>query len=152
MIHGDNKGVVFPPKVAPKQIVIVPVYKKNDDIKAIIESAEEIYARLKKLGLRVHLDDREGTTAGRKYNEWEMKGVPLRLELGPKDFAKQEVRMVRRVDGFKEQVKISDLETLIPKALDNVHDLMFERAKKKMESKIAVAYDWENFMGELNKM
>lgn len=82
MIHGDNKGAVFPPKVAPTQVVIVPIIHKTKDNKELLKRAEEVYEKLKGKGIRVRLDDRDGISAGRKYNEWEMKGVPLRIEIG----------------------------------------------------------------------
>ncbi len=86
MIHGDNKGLVLPPKVAPVQIVIIPVFFKKTKKEDLIAKCKEIQKILTGSGLRVEVDDRDSASSGRKYNEWEMKGVPIRLELGPKDF------------------------------------------------------------------
>lgn len=85
MVHSDNKGLVLPPRVAQIQVVIVPITYKDDDPTVIVGKAEEIYATLKKAGIRVYLDDRDGYNPGFKYNHWELRGVPIRLELGKKD-------------------------------------------------------------------
>lgn len=101
MIHGDNKGLVMPPKVAPTQVVIIPVYFKDSDNEKLNQKAIEIAEKLRAKNIRVEYDLRESVKSGRKYNEWEMQGVPIRLELGPKDLLKNEFRLVRRVDGTK---------------------------------------------------
>lgn len=105
MVHGDDKGLVLPPSVAQTQVVIIPVLFKDDDATKLLEKAEELRKVLKAAKIRVELDDRENYNPGFKYNHWELRGVPLRLELGKKDFEKQEVRMCKRNDGTKSQVK-----------------------------------------------
>ncbi len=101
---------------------------------------------------RVIYDDRDNTSTGRKFNEWEIKGVPIRLELGPKDLAKNETRLARRVDKFKKQVKLDDLMSELKIQMKEVHSIMYKKAKDKMDNKIKEALDWKTFMVELNKM
>lgn len=98
MHHGDNKGLVLPPKVANIQVVIVPIHFKGKE-EAVNNVAEKLYVQVKKSKIRVHLDDRDNYTPGWKFNHWELKGVPMRLELGPKDIEKEEVRCVLRHSG-----------------------------------------------------
>lgn len=104
MMHGDQKGLIIPPKIAPVQIVIVPILKGN--IQVVLDGAKDILKRL--ISLNVKLDDDENTTPGFKYNYWEQKGVPLRIEIGPRDLASGNIICVNRVDGTKEQVAIDD--------------------------------------------
>ena len=101
MIHSDNKGLVLPPKVAHIQVVIVPIVYKDDDASKVTEVIEKVFSDLKEVGVRTYLDDREGHNPGFKFNHWELRGVPIRIEVGMKDIAKQEVRIVRRDNGVK---------------------------------------------------
>lgn len=105
MVHSDDRGLVLPPKVARTQAVIVPILKKGDDFEAINKVANDLFDLLKKGGVRVELDDRDNYNPGFKYAHWELRGVPLRLELGKRDFASQEVRCCKRNDGKKMQLK-----------------------------------------------
>ena len=102
MIHSDNKGLVLPPRVAQIQVVIVPILNKGDDAQALTKTINDVYAGLKKAGVRVHVDDRDNYNPGFKFNHWELRGVPIRIEVGKKDMEKQEVRVVRRDDGSKQ--------------------------------------------------
>lgn len=102
MIHSDNKGLVLPPRVAQIQVVIVPILNKGDDAQALTKTIDDVYASLKKAGVRVHVDDRDNYNPGFKFNHWELRGVPIRIEVGKKDMEKQEVRVVRRDDGSKQ--------------------------------------------------
>jgi prolyl-tRNA synthetase len=101
MIHSDNTGVVLPPRVAQVQVVIIPILFKNDDGKAIVEKAWELAKELKLAGIRVQVDDIDNHNPGFKFNNWEVKGTPLRLELGSKDFEKGEVKVAVRNSGEK---------------------------------------------------
>ncbi len=99
LMHGDDKGLVLPPAVSQYQVVIVPIYIEGKvDHKELIKSCEEIKQKLVAANLRVFLDDRDNYSPGWKFNQWELRGVPLRLEVGPKDFNKKEARAVRRFD------------------------------------------------------
>ena len=101
MIHSDNQGLILPPKVAQTQFVVIPIYSKDDDIEGIKAKGHELASELKEKGLRVAVDDTEGKTPGFKFNAWELKGTPVRIELGPKDFAKGEAKIVIRHSGEK---------------------------------------------------
>src|SRR6185369_2682197 len=102
MVHGDDKGLVLPPRLAPFQIVMVPIFKNDQEKATVMETAQKIRAELVKADLRVKMDERDGLTPGFKFNDWEMRGVPLRLEIGPKDVAKGSVVLARRDKPGKE--------------------------------------------------
>jgi len=116
-IHGDNKGLIIPPKVAPIQIVIIPIFKTQDKPK-VLKKAKELKNKLNKF--RILLDEREDYTPGYKFHDWEMKGIPIRIEIGPKDIEKNQVIIVRRDKGEKETVKIKNIDNKIPKILDDI--------------------------------
>lgn len=133
-IHGDDKGLVLPPKIAPTQIVIVPIlFEENKD--KIVQEAGVIAQKLSKQ-FSVHLDDRDDYSAGWKFNEWEVKGVPLRIELGPKDLQKEQVLVVRRDTGEKHAFKIKDLEKEVALLLDGIHQKLYEKAEKRLKENI----------------
>jgi prolyl-tRNA synthetase len=127
MVHGDDKGLVLPPRIAPIQIVIVPIYD-NSTQKKVIREAKKIEHELR--GFSVKLDQREEYTPGWKFNEWEMKGIPVRIEIGPRDIAKKQVVLVRRDTGEKSFVKWAKLEKEVFAALDSVQTNLFKRARK----------------------
>jgi len=129
--HSDDKGLVIPPKIAPTQVVIVPIYKDKDK-KNVLNEAKKILQKLSKEFL-VEFDDREGYTPGWKYNEWEMKGIPLRIEIGPKDIEKESVVVARRDTGEKVQVKISSLSDAIGKEIEEMHERLYNKSKKFLE-------------------
>jgi len=106
MAHGDDQGVVVPPRLAPIQVVIVPIYRKDEERAAVVGKAHELGARLKGEGIRVRVDDREHLNPGAKFYEWERKGVPFRIEIGPRDIQKEQVVLVRRVTGEGEERKL----------------------------------------------
>ncbi len=142
MTHGDNKGMVMPPRIAKDKIVIVPILFDKTK-KEVLKKADELEKKLSEYGVIV--DDREGYSPGWKYNEWEMKGVPLRLEVGPKDIEKKHVVVVRRDNGKKEFVKEADLIKRIPKIIDEMHGDMFAKAKKHLDESIVEVKSWEEF-------
>ncbi|MBI4173245.1 MAG: proline--tRNA ligase [Candidatus Aenigmarchaeota archaeon] len=131
MVHGDDKGLVLPPQVAPIQIAIVPIIFEQGK-QAVTEKAQEIYRRLKGK-FRTKLDDRIEYTAGWKFNEWEMKGVPLRIEVGPKDVEKKQVVVVSRVDGKKDFVPEKDVETFVEAKLATVQKQMLEKSEQLLK-------------------
>ncbi|MBI2583994.1 MAG: proline--tRNA ligase [Candidatus Aenigmarchaeota archaeon] len=143
IMHGDNKGLVLPPKVAPIQIVVVPiVFEKNKDL--VIKKAGEIAKKLSKF--RVHLDDRDNYTPGWKFNEWELKGVPLRIEIGPKDMEKKQVVVVRRDTGEKMSVPFESVGKKIASLLDDIQENLYRRAKDRMEKSTVEAKSWQEFL------
>ena len=150
MQHADNKGLVLPPKVGNIQVVIVPIIMKGkEDI--VIKAAEDIFGALKKLKVRVHIDDRSNYTPGWKYNHWELKGVPIRMEIGPKDVEGKKVMAVYRYNGEKHSISWEDLTQRIPAMLDEIQKGMYLRAKERFDSKFRVEDSWEGFMNQLNQ-
>ena len=135
-IHSDDKGLMLPPKLAPNQIVIVPILFDETKEK-VLKKAKELEGKLLKFGAFV--DERENYNPGFKFNDWEMKGIPIRLELGPKDLQNNRVVMVRRDSGKKEIIKIADLEKKVPAILEDIQKTLFARSKKLFESKVEKA-------------
>jgi len=129
LVHGDNKGLVMPPRVAPIQAVIVPIFFKDKDNAALKTKGKEIFDLLLAKGFRVHFDDRENHNPGFKYNQWEMKGVPIRLELGPKDLSSGTICIVRRDTGAKEfGITYDQLAEKLQQVLDDIHKNLFEKS------------------------
>ncbi|OWZ84766.1 proline--tRNA ligase [Natranaerobius trueperi] len=141
MVHGDDRGLQIPPKVAPNQIVMVPIMPKNKQ-ELVKEESQKLYDELKK-DFRVKLDDREEQTPGWKFNEWEMRGVPIRLEIGPKDIEKEQVVLVRRDNGEKIFVKRDKLHDKLEEVLADIQDSMYNRAKEYLEDNTRVAKDMD---------
>lgn len=150
MIHGDDKGLVLPPRVAQLQVVIVPIHAKDDQGK-IEELCTKVEKQLKDANIRVKVDNRPNYKPGWKFNHWEVKGVPIRLEIGTKDVSKNEVRVVRRFDGEKYQLSVEGLEAKLTEELENIHKMMYQKALKEREGRYIQANDWETFMTELNQ-
>jgi prolyl-tRNA synthetase len=131
MTHGDDSGLVLPPKVAPHQVVIVPIPpRKGDWTQTVLPKAREVRSALKEAGVRVHLDDRDQYQPGYKYSDWEMRGVPLRLELGPKDLEKQQCVLVRRDTREKTFVPLSGLGPQVARLLETLQKDLLERARR----------------------
>jgi prolyl-tRNA synthetase len=149
MVHGDDKGLVLPPKIAPTQIVIVPIFYKADEKKKVLKKAEGLAEGLRKNGISVIIDDREGYTPGWKFNEWELKGIPIRIEIGPNDLKKKQVVVVRR-DNFK-KILIKEKEVLkkVEKLLEDIQKSLFERAKKFLNERTVSVKDYEEFKNVL---
>ncbi len=150
LCHGDDSGLVVPPAIAPTQAVIIPIFKEADKFK-VLSAAKELFETLTKAGIRTHLDDREQYTPGWKFNEWELKGVPLRLEIGPKDIAAKQTVVVRRDTGKKEAIKLVGLSKELPKMLDEIQAEMFGKAKKYFDTHIFDAKDMEEIKNLLEK-
>jgi len=136
--HGDDHGLILPPKVAQTQIVIVPIIFEKEK-KSVLKKALEIKNKLK--SFRVHLDDREWYAPGWKFHEWELKGIPIRLEIGPKDIQKKQVVLVRRDTGKKETVKLSVLNKKIKSVLEDIQKNLYKKARKFLNEHISVAKD-----------
>jgi prolyl-tRNA synthetase len=128
MVHGDDRGLVLPPKVAPKQVMIIPIGPpKTRD--AVVGRSDELFAELKAAGIRVGIDDRADVRPGWKFNEYEMRGVPVRLEIGPRDMENGVCVLVSRISGEKKVVEQSNLVAEVQAMLNQVHQEMFEKAK-----------------------
>ena len=143
MQHSDDKGLVLPPKVAPIKAVIVPILFDKTK-KATLKKAEEIRKSLK--GLVVELDDREGYSAGFKFNEWEMKGVPVRIEIGPKDIEKKQVVLVRRDTGEKKFVKIDKVAEEVKALLEDIQNRLYDKAKKHLDESVVKVKSYDELM------
>ena len=131
MVHGDDQGLVLPPRLAPTQVVIVPIFRTEEEKAAVFKTAKELKDRLAKANLRVVLDEREGFSPGWKFNDWEMRGVPLRVELGPKDVAKQSAMLARRDRPGKEGktvASLADLPATVEKFLAEIQQALFDKA------------------------
>lgn len=150
MVHGDDKGLIIPPKIAPIQVVIVPIFKDKNAL-IVKAKAKEILQSLKNAGLRVHLDDRDEYTSGWKFNEWEIRGVPLRINLGPKDIEKSQVELVRRDTGEKSFVNISGLQDNIILFLDKIQDQLLNRATKFLNENVTRISNYESLKSMLDK-
>ncbi|AWI07154.1 proline--tRNA ligase [Clostridium drakei] len=140
MVHGDDSGLKLPPRIAPIQVIIVPIAQHKE---GVLEKAVELKSKISKIA-RVKVDDSD-KMPGWKFAEYEMKGVPIRLEIGPKDIEKNQVVLVRRDNGEKITVSIDEIETKIPALLDDIHNSMFEAAKKIREEKTSSAINMEQF-------
>lgn len=151
MVHGDDKGLVLPPRVAPIQVVIVPIYYSDSDKENVLRKAKEVQEILSKIKIRVRLDSRDEWTPGYKFNDWEMKGVPLRIEIGPKDIAKGKVVLVRRDNQKKTDLEFGNLGNDVQSVLSEIQQSLFEKAKKFLEERTKAVSDFEKFRSELDK-
>jgi prolyl-tRNA synthetase len=143
MIHGDDKGLVMPPKVAPTQVVIVPIPFKGLEAEAIASKTKEISETLKTHDVSVILDDRNEYTPGWKFHQWELKGIPIRIELGPRDLKQSQVVMVRRDTGQKTPVNEADILSTVNKLLEEIQDNMFAKAKAILQEKTTTVQSYE---------
>jgi len=159
MTHGDDKGLVLPPKVAPIQVVIIPIYYSDENEKGLVlQTACQIKDSLSNNDIRVHLDDREQLTPGFKFNDWEMKGIPIRIEIGPKDIAKNQIVLARRHNQSKIsleyiQVPHTSHDVLIEKILyelKNIQKEMFDTAKKILDERVVRVSEYQQFKEELD--
>jgi len=144
MTHGDDKGVVIPPKVASLHVVIVPILFEATK-KQVLDKCSEIKRMLEKSNISVHLDDRDNYSAGWKFSDWELKGVCLRIELGPKDLEKSQCVVVRRDTGVKTFVKLDELTKVIPAELDKMQSDMLIKAKKFVDENTVHVKSWSEF-------
>jgi prolyl-tRNA synthetase len=148
MVHGDDQGLIFPPRLAPYQLVIVPIYKNDDEKSSVMECAHRLRKELTDANIRVKLDEREGSSPGFKFNDWEMRGVPLRLELGPKDVAKGSVVLARRdrpgKDG-KTFVPQQGIAAAVARLLDEIQQSLFDRALAFRKANTSEPGDYAEF-------
>jgi len=143
MIHSDDKGLVIPPKLAETQAVIVPIIFDKTREK-VLKAGEALQKKLKKFN--VYFDNRDEYSSGWKFNEWELKGVPVRIEIGPKDIEKKQVVMVRRDTGKKEFVSDKDVEKRLMELLEEIQQNLFDKAKKFIDDSTVVAKSKEEMV------
>jgi prolyl-tRNA synthetase len=154
MVHGDDQGLILPPRLAPYQLVIVPIYKTDEERAAVMENAHRLRRELLDAGIRVKMDEREGMSPGFKFNDWEMRGVPLRLELGPKDVAKGSVVLARRDRPGKEGkafVGQQGIRASVAQTLDEIQEALYRRALEFRKSHTADPADYAEFRSAVEK-
>ncbi|MEM3458340.1 MAG: proline--tRNA ligase [Candidatus Bathyarchaeia archaeon] len=151
MVHGDDKGLVLPPKVAPIQVVVVPIPYKDADPKAILTKAKQIYEKLQKKGIQVVLDNRAEYTPGWKFNEWELKGVPVRIEIGPRDVKQKQVTLARRDTLEKMTAKEEKIIDAVTELLEEIQKNLFNKARKALEENITTVKTYSEFKKVLRK-
>jgi prolyl-tRNA synthetase len=149
MTHSDDAGLVFPPKLAPIQVVVVPIWRSGDPKDEILRAASSIVERLSKLGIRCKLDDRDSLSPGFKYHEWELAGVPLRIELGPKDLQKGSVVCARRTDRKKEFVAMDDVEAAVPNLLEAIQQQLFDQAIERRKAATFSVDSYDEFKARI---
>lgn len=139
-IHSDDKGLVLPPKIAPNQIVIVPICFPDSGEK-VMKAAKDIRKKLEQFDS--FIDDRDDKKPGFKFNDWELKGIPLRIEIGPRDLEQKQVVVYRRDTGEKEAIRIAEIEKKVPEILEEIQESLFKKSKKIFESKVEKAASLE---------
>ncbi|MDP2422889.1 MAG: proline--tRNA ligase [Bacteroidales bacterium] len=149
MAHSDDNGLVLPPKLAPIQVVIIPIYKKPEQFAAIADKAAQIKTALEKKGISVKFDDRDSFTPGWKFNEYEFKGVPVRLAIGPRDLENDTVEVARRDTLEKAVYQMTDIENKVANLLDNIQENMYQKALAFRENNTHQVDTWEEFCNTL---
>jgi prolyl-tRNA synthetase len=150
MVHGDDRGLRIPPKMAPIEVVIVPIVR-GDSAEPVLAAARDLLAACKRAGLRAKLDEREGQSPGFKFNEWDMRGVPLRIELGARDLDAGVATLVRRDRAFKEEgqkqtIPLTEIVAAIPTVLVDIQASLFAQAKAFLDEHTLVAADRATFL------
>jgi prolyl-tRNA synthetase len=145
LTHGDDQGLVLPPKLAPYQVVLVPI-ARGDQAENVLEAVRELAVRLTTAGIRVHVDDRPQVSPGYKFNDWEMRGVPMRLEIGPRDLAAGTALLARRLgDEGKVAISLDTAPEVLLDLLDDFQEFLLERATGFRESHTVTVNRWEEF-------
>ena len=149
MTHGDDLGLVTPPRLAQYQVVIVPIHKTDEERASVLESADRVRKELLAAGVRTHLDAREGMKPGAKYYEWEGRGVPLRLEIGPRDVAGGAVMLARRTGGKKESLPMEGLGPKIHEIMDTMQRDLLEASRARREAATIRGATKEQFLAHM---
>jgi len=148
MCHGDDRGLILPPKLAPIEVVIVPIGKPAD-LPPVLSAANDLADQLRRAGVRTRVDSREGASPGFKFNHWELRGVPLRIELGPRDLAANVVTLANRLSGEKEQVPIASVSNELRERLDAFQLALYERAREFRDERSVTTDDYEAFVAAI---
>src|SRR5713101_9996159 len=154
MVHGDDQGLILPPRLAPYQAVIVPIYKTDEEKAQVFEAAKKVREQLAKADVRVKVDQREGLSPGFKFNDWEMRGVPLRIEIGPKDVAKRSAVLARRDKPGKEGrsfVSQDGIAASVQQALTDIQKALFDRALAFREANTFEPKNFDEFRAAVEK-
>ncbi|AEH60655.1 hypothetical protein Mzhil_0792 [Methanosalsum zhilinae DSM 4017] len=147
-IHGDDKGLILPPEIAPLQVIIIPIIFKNPE--EVLQTCKDVKSRLESVGMRVQIDDSD-KRPGAKYYKWEMKGVPLRIEIGPRDIKQKAVMSVRRDTGEKKNIQLSNLERDIESLLREIHENLYSTANEKLENHIFKCENIEDICSHITR-
>ncbi|MBL7002281.1 MAG: proline--tRNA ligase [Nitrosopumilus sp.] len=150
MIHGDDQGLVLPPRIAPIQVVIIPIYKNDEGKDKVLPKVQEIKETLESKDIRVHVDDRSELSPGYKFNDWELKGVPIRIEIGPKDIEKQSVVLAKRYNREKSSLDFTEIEK-IPTMLEEIQSEMLKIAKEQGKRNSIDISDYTEFKSKIEK-
>ena len=145
MTHSDDDGLILPPRIAGTKAVIIPIWRNDEEMADVVAAAEKIAKELRPVVGSVHVDKRDKMRPGWKYGEWERKGVPLRLEIGPRDLNDEQVMMAARHDRKKQAVKFVDLAEAVPVELERIQQELFDRAKQRLEDSTVEINSWEEF-------
>ena len=145
MTHSDDKGLVLPPNLAPFQVVIIPIYKNENELNIITEVVNKIKDSLEIMGISVKYDNNNNLKPGYKFNEYELKGVPIRLSIGPRDIEKKQIELVRRDDLTKSNISIEKLNKYIPKVLIEIQKKLYNKAKAFRDQNISKVDDFKEF-------
>ena len=151
MTHSDDAGLVLPPRVAPIQVIIVPIYRTDDEQAQTIQAGKDIVSQLKKAGIRAKLDDKDTQKPGWKFAEYELRGVPLRIAVGPRDLANSSVELARRDIQEKSTVPMEGLTERVQGLLEEIQTKMFDLAKKRMVDGTREVNTWEEFKAVLEE-
>ncbi|EQD45621.1 proline--tRNA ligase [mine drainage metagenome] len=151
MEHGDDKGLILPPMLAPIQVVIVPIYKSEEEMHKVLDFSEEVKAKLISAGIRAKLDDREDRSPGYKFNDWELRGVPVRLEVGPRELESKKLGVARRDTAEKSKVDYSEIVPRLSEVLTLVQNSIFDLAKARLEKMIFGVSDYDEFKRYVGK-
>jgi prolyl-tRNA synthetase len=154
MVHGDDQGLILPPRLAPWQVVIVPIYKSDEEKTQVMEAARKIKTELAAANFRITLDERDGMSPGFKFNDWEMRGVPLRMEIGPKDVSKGTIVLARRDKPGKEGksfVPQAGVAEAVKQALDSIQKALYDRALNFRTENTADPKDYQEFRSAVEK-
>ncbi len=151
MAHGDDNGLILPPRLAPVQGVVIPIWKDEQEMAKALEMIEKIKDVLKPRDIRIKYDTRTEANPGWKFNEWELAGVPLRLEIGPREIHASEVMAVKRTNRAKENIKIENLATRLPALLEEIQNEIFQLAFTRREENSSTIDDWDEFKKSVNE-
>ena len=151
MTHGDDKGLVLPPKVAPIQVVIIPIYYSDEDGQKVLKKANELQDNIISKNVRVHIDDRDQLTPGYKFHDWELKGIPLRIEIGPKDIDKNKVVLVKRYNKEKTDISFDDVAGKLDGVLVDIQKQMLISGKKVLDEMIHNISSYDEFKSQIEK-
>jgi prolyl-tRNA synthetase len=145
MLHGDDRGMIVPPQIAAIQVVIVPIFFKDEQSEAVTAKTRAVADNLRKAGIETYADFRDQYTPGWKFNEWELKGVPLRIEVGPRDVQNKQCVLVRRDNFQKVTVKDERIVDEVKSCLKEIQANLFTKAKKTLEASIKQTTDYDDF-------